>query len=80
MKVFGVGTLKAQNLALLVKWVVAQGILWSSVISSIYNLNRKPSNYLVRKDTTGMWINIYKVVNSLQKININKNNLFSLIP
>jgi len=54
----GVGSLKSQNLALLLKWwwrfANDQQGLWKSVIFSIHNLRKKPMSYIARKSFNGV--------------------------
>lgn len=80
----GLGILKAQNIALLVKWwwrlMNEQNSLWKIIMSSIHNLNDKSAHYIARKSSTGVWSNIYRAVNHLHDINIDHKSLFKLIP
>lgn len=80
----GVGTLKAQNVALLTKWwwrlKNETGSISTNVINSIHNLNNKPACYLVKKNITGVWSNIVKAIRSLKLHNIDPHDLFSLVP
>ena len=80
----GVGTLKAQNIALITKWwwklINSRDKLWNKVITSIHNLNRKPANYIARKTLTGAWNNVAKSIKCMSKLNIHQNQIFSFVP
>jgi len=80
----GVGSLKSQNLALLIKWwwrlYNDRGGLWKSVISSVHNLWKKPVSYLARKHSNGVWCNIAKAVKSLGVLNIDSDQIFKVVP
>lgn len=80
----GIGTLKAQNLSLLIKWwwrlLNDKKSLWKDTITGIHKLNNKPANFIAGKTSRGVWCNIAKAVNHLQTINIDHTTLFRLIP
>ncbi|KAL4591835.1 hypothetical protein LXL04_004808 [Taraxacum kok-saghyz] len=81
----GVGTLKAQNIALLTKWWWRlindnENSFWKKIIVSIHNLRKKPASYISKKSSTGVWCNIHTAVNYLNDINLDVNKLFRLIP
>ncbi|KAL7599579.1 hypothetical protein Lser_V15G26444 [Lactuca serriola] len=79
----GIGSLFAQNTALLVKWwwrmMNEKDSLWKMVIDSIHNLHNKPASYIARKSTNGVWCNISKAVKSISNLNIDANEIFKLI-
>ncbi|XP_023770251.1 uncharacterized protein LOC111918865 [Lactuca sativa] len=80
----GVGSLMAQNLALLTKWFwrlkIEPRSLWKECIMSIHNLSRKPFNYMVKQSIRGVWCNISKAIKSLHDVNTNCHSLFSPVP
>ena len=72
----GIGSLKAQNLALLAKWwwrfKVENGVLWKRVITSIHG----PSGKLGEGTSKGIWGNIAKVNKDIEADNISLPCLF----
>nr|KAJ0186695.1 hypothetical protein LSAT_V11C900467460 [Lactuca sativa] len=78
------GTLKAQNLALLTKWwwklKEKSGGLWRESISSIHNLKRKPTTIIAKTSILGVWSNIAKAIKSLTESDVNYHDLFTLTP
>lgn len=81
--VLEVGTLLAQNIALLIKWwwrLSNEHGNWVEVVESIHNLKAHPSTFLCRKSNSGVWGNIVKAIKSLPTYNIDTNGIFSLIP
>ncbi|XP_052622513.1 uncharacterized protein LOC128127842 [Lactuca sativa] len=79
-----ISTLKAQNLALLIKWwwrlMNKNNTLWKRVIVSIHNLSKKPATYIARKTSSGVWNNIQKAINALESLHIDYHDYFNLIP
>ncbi|KAL7597976.1 hypothetical protein Lser_V15G26000 [Lactuca serriola] len=80
----GVGTLKAQNLALLTKWwwrlkEKSEG-LWRECLNSIHNLKKKPVTTIAKSTIPGVWSNIAKAIKSLVEFDINYHDLFTLNP
>ncbi|XP_023756110.1 uncharacterized protein LOC111904593 [Lactuca sativa] len=69
-----VGSILAQNIALLVKWwwrfMNDNDSFWKEVVMSIRNLYKKPTIYIARKTTNGVWCNISKAVKSTEKLHI----------
>ncbi|KAL7604491.1 hypothetical protein Lser_V15G17384 [Lactuca serriola] len=80
----GLNTLKAQNMALLIKWwwrlMNDHDSLWKEVIMCIHNLHNKPPSYIANNSFNGVWCNISKATNYLTSFNIDQHQLFSLIP
>ncbi|KAL7587442.1 hypothetical protein Lser_V15G40495 [Lactuca serriola] len=80
----GVGSLLAQNIALLIKWwwrfMNDKGSFWKEVIMSIHNLYNKPAIYIARKTTNGIWCDISKAVKSIEKLHIDHKDIFALTP
>ncbi|KAI3506473.1 hypothetical protein L1887_28832 [Cichorium endivia] len=90
----GVGSLKAFNRALIVKWWwrfrVEKPTIWSKTIKGIHNLANKPANYLAKKTIPGVWNQIAGIseeldVNGLsidemlvKKVGSGRNTLFWL--
>nr|KAJ0187352.1 hypothetical protein LSAT_V11C900498480 [Lactuca sativa] len=79
----GMGTLKTQSIALLMKWwwrlYNCANRLWKNEILIIHNLRRKPVSYIAQKSSNGLWSNIYKEINNLDSIGINYKDYFRLI-
>ena len=80
----GVGSLFAQNIALLIKWwwriMNDKGSLWKGVIMSIHNLYNKLASYIARKTSNGVWCNISKAVRALDSLHIDCKDIFALTP
>ncbi|KAL4578421.1 hypothetical protein LXL04_014544 [Taraxacum kok-saghyz] len=80
----GVGSIKAQNLALLTKWwwrlINEENSLWKKVVSKIHNLASKPVTYIARRTSAGVWCNIAKAKHNLNDFDIDWQKLFYLIP
>ncbi|KAL7614622.1 hypothetical protein Lser_V15G08580 [Lactuca serriola] len=80
----GVGSIFAQNTALLFKWwwrlMNEKCGLWRSVIVSIHNLVNKPASYIARKSSNGVWCNIYKAIRDTNSLHIDWTDIFTLIP
>ncbi|KAL4589627.1 hypothetical protein LXL04_002535 [Taraxacum kok-saghyz] len=70
----GVGSLKAFNISLIVKWWWRlrenDQTLWSRVIRGIHNLKRKPEDVMSKKSITGVWNNIARIKEDMGKIGI----------
>lgn len=70
----GVGSLKAQNIALMVKWwwrfYTEEGSLWKSVIQALHGLNGGLKEPNRGGKMPGLWRNIVKVHGDLIKVNI----------
>ena len=70
----GVGSIKALNIALLVKWwwrlKTNPNLLWSRAITGIHNLHSKPLYYFANKYITGTWKNIAGMKKELTKAGI----------
>ncbi|KAL7609904.1 hypothetical protein Lser_V15G12120 [Lactuca serriola] len=45
-----------------------------------YNLYNKPAIYIARKTTNGVWCNISKAVKSIEKLHIDRKDIFALTP
>lgn len=62
---FGISSLKAENIGLIMKWVwqlrTEKEALWCKVILGWRNLVRKPRAFLVKKNLLSVWKNISKV-------------------
>lgn len=71
----GLGSLKALNLSLIMKWWwrlrVENTCLWSKVIEGIHNLKNKPRDYMSKQSITGVWKNITQARGELMKVGIN---------
>lgn len=80
----GLGSLKAQNLALLIKWwwrlLNENNSLWKDVITGVHNLKRKPAHFIANITSRGVWCNISKAVKQLKILNIDHTCIFRLIP
>lgn len=76
----GLGSLRAFNLSLIVKWwwvlKTNKSALWSRVIMSIHNLHNKHADCLSKKTIPGVWNNMAEVMNDLKKIGINFQDIF----
>nr|KAJ0212924.1 hypothetical protein LSAT_V11C400160660 [Lactuca sativa] len=79
-----VGTLKAQNMALLTKWwwklYERTDNLWKDCIKSIHNLQRKSVTVIAKASTCGVCSNIAKIIKALIEVDINYYELFTLMP
>ncbi|KAL4570525.1 hypothetical protein LXL04_026181 [Taraxacum kok-saghyz] len=53
--------------------------IWKECIVSIHKINRKLVSYMAKKSIKGVWSNIANAINCLQEVNLDQNNLFSLI-
>nr|KAJ0203968.1 hypothetical protein LSAT_V11C500292530 [Lactuca sativa] len=77
----GLGSLKALNLSLIVKWLwrlkTDGSSLWSKVIKGIHNLYNKPADHISKKTLPGVWNNIAGVRGELEKIGIDLNDVIS---
>ncbi|KAL4576975.1 hypothetical protein LXL04_013076 [Taraxacum kok-saghyz] len=75
----GLGSLKAFNLSLIVKWWWRlrkdDNEMWCKVINGVHNLRGKPDNYLSNKSISGVWNNIAGVAANLEKMNIKANEV-----
>ena len=80
----GVGSLKAQNLVVITKWLWRlksnTEAIWNKCIVSIHNLFRKPLWYLAKKTISGVWTNIAKAIKTLPDTQIDHQSLFSVVP
>lgn len=67
----GLGSLRAFNLALIVKWWwrlrLDRKVLWSKFITGIHGLSSKPTHILSNKTITGVWNNIECVGDELNE-------------
>ncbi|CAH1433765.1 unnamed protein product [Lactuca virosa] len=76
----GVGSLRALNCALLMKWIWRLkgplNSIWKSVIMGIHNIHRKPLSSLFKKSINGVWGNIVKVMGDIESLGIAPSNLF----
>lgn len=65
----GVGSIKAQNLALLTKWQwrLKENFvgLCKECINSIHNLTRKPATVIAKSYICGVWSNVSNAINSI---------------
>nr|KAJ0202279.1 hypothetical protein LSAT_V11C600341830 [Lactuca sativa] len=50
------------------------------VIVSIHNLSKKPTTYIARKTSSGVWNNTHKSINALEPLHIDCLEYFNLIP
>lgn len=70
----GVGSIRALNIALLVKWWwrlrSVPSLLWSRFITSTHNLHSKHVDYLANSQIPGLWKNIVGVKKELMKFGI----------
>ncbi|KAL4556488.1 hypothetical protein LXL04_039143 [Taraxacum kok-saghyz] len=76
----GVGSIKAINIGLLVKWwwrlKTQPHSLWRKFIFGVHNLGKKPPDYLARKNMTGVWKNIAEMEKILMQIGVGFHDLF----
>ena len=77
----GVGSIKALNTALIVKWWWRlrsnPDLLWSRAITGIHNLHSKPDDYYANKNITGTWKNIAGMKKELVKAGIPVSDVLS---
>lgn len=76
----GLGSLRAFNLAMIVKWWWGlknnKSTLWRRVIMGIHNLHNKPAKTLAKKTIPGIWSNIAGVIQELQKDGLSFDDIF----
>lgn len=76
----GLGSLRAFNLAMIVKWWWGlknnKSTLWRRVITGIHNLHNKPAKTLAKKTIPGIWSNIAGVIQELQKDGLSFDDIF----
>lgn len=76
----GVGSLKAFNRALLIKWWwrfrTEKSLLWIRVIQGIHNLYRKPANRLAKNTITGTWYNIASMETEVKQYGVEIDEIF----
>lgn len=79
----GVGSLRSLNIGLMLKWwwrlKSKPEALWCRVISSIHNLERKPTSYLAKKSARGTWHNIVSTKEDLVEFGLSFESLFHKI-
>lgn len=75
----GVGSLKALNIGLMLKWWwrlrKEPNLLWSKVITGIHGLKKKPAHILSNKTIPGVWNNIVRTRDDISKYGINTNDV-----
>lgn len=54
--------------------------LWKEVIVNIHNLHNKPTSYISKKSSNGVWCNITKEIKSIKNLDIDGNDIFSFSP
>ncbi|KAL7607598.1 hypothetical protein Lser_V15G19622 [Lactuca serriola] len=79
----GLGSIKALNIGLLVKWWWRlkddRHSLWARVIYGIHNLADKPFEYLSRNTSCGVWNNIGRIKKTLLEQGIDVQDIFRLV-
>nr|KAJ0222802.1 hypothetical protein LSAT_V11C200073610 [Lactuca sativa] len=79
----GVGSIKALNIGLLVKWWWRlkndRHSLWAHVISGIHNLANKPFEYLSNQSSVGVWNNIGRIKNALLEHGLDVHDIFNVV-
>nr|KAJ0194327.1 hypothetical protein LSAT_V11C800406660 [Lactuca sativa] len=79
----GVGSIKALNIGLLVKWWWRlkndSHSLWARVISGIHNLWNKPGAYLSNQSCVGVWNNICRIKHALLEYGLDVHDIFNVV-
>lgn len=79
----GVGSIKALNIGLLVKWwwrlKNVSHSLWAQVISGIHNLWNKPGAYLSNQSCVGVWNNICRIKHALLEYGLDVHDIFNVV-
>lgn len=77
----GIGSIKAANFALLLKWwwrMMNNGeALWAKVVRSIHGITGRDPDSISRSKKAGVWLNIVKVGAIIQNLNINFDDFIS---
>ncbi|KAL4578043.1 hypothetical protein LXL04_014158 [Taraxacum kok-saghyz] len=77
----GLGSLRAYNLAMIVKWWwrmrCNKSAMWSRVIIGIHNLKNKPPERMSMKSMVGVWNNIAGVQGELRKSGVELEDVMS---
>ncbi|KAL4559382.1 hypothetical protein LXL04_031520 [Taraxacum kok-saghyz] len=78
----GVAPIRSLNTGLLVKWwwrlKCEKEALWAKTIKGIHNLHGKPHDYLVNKNSHGVWQNIVSEKKEINKLGVQMNDIFKL--
>lgn len=79
----GVGSIRALNIGIIVKWwwrlKHKSSSLWSWVINGIHNLTGEPFDHLSNKNIPGVWNNIACAKKEIQKRGMNVPDIFRLM-
>ncbi|KAJ9564338.1 hypothetical protein OSB04_000304 [Centaurea solstitialis] len=77
----GIGSLKAANIALLLKWwwriMNEDSALWVKVIQSIQGISGRDSKSILSSKKPGVWLNIVRNGAALQRFNLNIEDFFT---